>query len=89
MVAETGPDGQACIRVIDSGIGIARGDLDRILHPFTQIDGSLERRYEGTGLGLYLTQSIVLAHGGGMDVTSELGAGTVVTLTFPPVVLST
>ncbi|MBT3396768.1 MAG: HAMP domain-containing histidine kinase, partial [Alphaproteobacteria bacterium] len=88
LVAETGPDGQARIQIKDTGIGIAESDLDRILHPFTQLDGSLQRQYEGTGLGLYLTNSIAEAHGGSMTVNSELGVGTTVTLIFPPVSLN-
>jgi signal transduction histidine kinase len=88
LVAETGTDGQARIQINDSGIGIAEGDLDRILHPFTHLDGSLQRQYEGTGLGLYLTNSIAEAHGGTMTVESEMGVGTTVTLIFPPVSLN-
>ena len=87
-MAETGTDGQARIQINDSGIGIAEGDLDRILHPFTHLDGSLQRQYEGTGLGLYLTNSIAEAHGGTMTVESEMGVGTTVTLIFPPVSLN-
>ncbi len=88
LIAEGSPEGGAMIRVRDTGIGIAPDDVEKVLKPFTQVDGSHQRRYEGTGLGLYLTKSIAQAHGGDVKVESELGTGTTVTLIFPPVALS-
>ena len=87
LMAEVSPEGGAMIRVRDTGIGIAPDDIHRILQPFTQVDGSHQRRYEGTGLGLYLTKSIAQAHGSDVGVESELGVGTTVTLIFPPTAL--
>ncbi len=52
------------IRVADTGIGIKAQDLERIFNPFEQADGSMTRRYEGTGLGLALTRRFVEMHGG-------------------------
>src|SRR5258706_15156374 len=46
------PDGQFALSVVDTGIGIAPHDLERIREPFTQVDSGLGRRHEGTGLGL-------------------------------------
>ncbi len=52
------------VSVSDTGIGLRAGDLKRIFRPFEQADGSLSRRYEGTGLGLSLTKKLVELHGG-------------------------
>ena len=70
-------------QVIDSGIGIALADIPKILAPFQQIESDLNRSYEGTGLGLPLTKSFVELHGGSLDLQSEVGAGTTVTVRFP------
>jgi len=69
--------------VEDTGVGIAPENLDRIFHPFTQIDGALNRQYEGTGLGLTLIKQIVSLHGGEVSVSSELGTGSCFRFTLP------
>ena len=79
----SGPDDPMAISIEDTGIGIAPNDIPRALMPFAQIDSQLSRRYEGTGLGLPLTKSLVELHGGTLELESELGAGTTVTVTFP------
>jgi len=61
------------ISVTDTGIGIKREDLDRIFNPFEQMDSSASRKYQGTGLGLSLTRSLVELHGGRIWVESEGG----------------
>lgn len=71
------------MRVIDTGIGIAPADIPKALSPFVQIDSTLSRKYEGTGLGLPLTKALVELHGGSLDLESEIGAGTTVTVRFP------
>ncbi len=53
-----------CLRVRDTGIGLDATDMDRIFRPFEQVDHSSERRYEGVGLGLSLSQQLVTLHGG-------------------------
>jgi len=70
-------------QVIDTGIGIAFEDIPKALTPFQQIDSGLNRRHEGTGLGLPLTKSLVEMHGGYLDLQSEVGVGTTVTVRFP------
>ena len=80
---ELAPDGQATIRVSDTGIGIKAQDLRRLMQPFQQVDGSSARRHEGTGLGLSLAKAMTELHDGTLDLQSEFGAGTVVTLAFP------
>ena len=53
------------------------------MEPFGQADGSLNRRYEGSGLGLPLTKALVELHEGRFEIDSAEGVGTTVTLTFP------
>ncbi len=66
------------ITVADSGLGIATEDLPHVWKRFYRADGS--RSTPGTGLGLSLVQSIILAHGGKIDITSQESAGTQVTV---------
>ena len=75
---------QFSISVSDSGIGISKSDLERVLQPFEQADNNLNRRHEGTGLGLTLVRSMVEIHGGTFKLESEVGIGTTATLVFPP-----
>ena len=72
-------------RVIDSGIGMSKSQIDRLFQPFVQADSSIQRRYGGTGLGLVISQQLVNQMGGQLQVTSELGVGSVFefTLDFP------
>jgi signal transduction histidine kinase len=72
------------LSVADTGIGIAEHDLPKIFDPFFQADGGLDRRFEGSGLGLTLTKAIVELHGGTIELESRLGEGTVATVRFPP-----
>ena len=71
------------LRVSDTGIGIAESDIPLALERFGQIDSDLSRKYEGTGLGLPLSKCLMEHHGGTLEIESELGRGTTVTLTFP------
>jgi signal transduction histidine kinase len=76
-------NGDLVITVKDTGIGIAKADLVRVFEPFIQLDSSLARKYEGTGLGLALSQRWVHLHGGTLVLESELGAGTAAKVRFP------
>jgi len=69
--------------VIDNGIGIVLEDLRQLFIPFAQVDSSLTREYEGTGLGLALVQKLTDLHGGSVDVESELGKGSRFTINLP------
>ena len=53
------------------------------MEPFGQVDSSLARRYEGTGLGMSLSKSLVELHGGSLDIESGVGVGTKVTVRLP------
>ncbi len=72
------------VTVVDTGIGIAPQDLKRVLEPFVQVDSSLSRRHQGTGLGLPAVKGIMELHHGTIELQSTAGAGTAVTITFPP-----
>ncbi|WP_370574337.1 PAS domain S-box protein, partial [Methanomethylovorans sp.] len=61
--------------VRDNGIGIAKESLDKIFDPFIQIDGSISRKYGGTGMGLALVKRFVELHGGSIHIESKLGKG--------------
>ena len=69
--------------VIAPGLGIASEALVNIGRPFWQADGALSRKHDGVGLGLALTKRLLQLHDGGLDVRSELGIGTTVTLRLP------
>jgi PAS domain S-box-containing protein len=71
------------IAVIDHGIGIAEHDIPKALAPFTQIDGTLSRAHEGTGLGLPLAKHLTELHGGILTIESTPGVGTTVYVDLP------
>jgi len=71
------------IEVVDTGIGIKPEDQARIFQAFTQVDGSLARQYQGTGLGLALVRKFLEMHGGEVTVESRPGAGSRFTVHIP------
>ena len=71
------------LSVKDSGIGIKLEDMDRIFSEFEQVDSSLSRKYEGTGLGLALTKRLIELHGGEIFVESQEGTGSTFTIVMP------
>lgn len=72
------------IQVADTGVGIPMDDLPRIFERFYQVDKSRQRRQrDGVGLGLAISQQIIEAHGGTLNVTSQVGAGTTFTILLP------
>jgi signal transduction histidine kinase len=77
------PNDGYLLQVADTGIGIALADIPKVLSPFQQIDSDLDRKYQGTGLGLPLTKALAELHGGSLDLQSEIGIGTTVTVRFP------
>jgi signal transduction histidine kinase len=81
--AELVADGDLNLSVLDTGIGMAPEDIPRAMAPFGQLEGALERRHEGTGLGLYLTRRLIGLHGGSLVLESRKGEGTRATVRFP------
>ena len=74
---------EIAVSVSDTGIGMDPEDVDVAFQPFAQVDNRLERRYEGTGLGLPLTKALVDLHRGAIRIDSARGHGTRITITFP------
>ncbi|HET9392448.1 MAG TPA: ATP-binding protein [Candidatus Rubrimentiphilum sp.] len=71
------------IAIADTGIGISAQDQARLFEAFEQLDTSSTRRFEGTGLGLYLSQQLAALIGGSLNVQSEPRKGSTFTLTVP------
>jgi signal transduction histidine kinase len=76
-------DGGLLIYVRDTGIGIPGQEIDRVFEPFTQIESTLSRRFQGAGLGLYMSRALVAGHGGTLALRSELGKGTIAEIRLP------
>lgn len=83
----TQPDQQRTPRVVftitDTGVGIPTEKVPGLFHPFTQLDGSFSRKYEGAGLGLAIVGRLVKMLDGNIDVQSTVGAGTTVRVELP------
>lgn len=75
--------GRFMVTVSDTGTGISKADQAKIFQPFTQLDSSLVRKYEGTGLGLPLTKRLVELHEGELKLKSKPGVGTTITVSIP------
>jgi signal transduction histidine kinase/HAMP domain-containing protein len=82
-LAADAADGCVSVTVADTGIGMDADDVKIAFQPFGQVDNRLERRYEGTGLGLPLTKALVELHNGTIVIDSARGKGTRVTISFP------
>jgi signal transduction histidine kinase len=83
IIGKLDPSGDFLLQVADTGIGIAPEHIATALAPFGQVDGKLNRKYEGTGLGLPLTRAMVELHDGTLSIDSRLRHGTVVTVRLP------
>jgi signal transduction histidine kinase len=75
--------GELVLTVVDTGIGMRPENIPIALEPFRQIDGSLSRQHQGTGLGLPLAKRLTELHGGTLEITSEPGEGTCVAVRLP------
>jgi signal transduction histidine kinase len=72
-----------CFSIKDTGIGIAADDMDKVFEAFRQIDSSVARRAEGTGLGMPISYRLVSLHGGELWVESQVGQGSAFSFTIP------
>lgn len=71
------------LSVTDNGIGMSEEDMSRLFVPFAQVDGSITRKFGGSGLGLVISESIIKAMGGTISVSSQRDMGTTFTCAFP------
>lgn len=76
-------NGNKTLSVADDGIGIPEKDIDRIFERFYRVDKSHSKETGGTGLGLSIVKHCVMLHGGEIQVSSKLGVGTTITISFP------
>lgn len=84
-VSVTSPDGKIAIRVSDNGIGVPQEDLSHIFERFYRVEKSRTSETGGTGLGLAIARELIEAHGGTIEMQSNLGEGSTVTITLPAV----
>ena len=77
------PSGKLLIRVSDSGVGISGQDLSAVFGQFVRARTDYVAKQEGTGLGLAICKTFVELHGGGIDIDSTLGQGTMVSIMLP------
>jgi CheY-like chemotaxis protein len=78
---------QLILKIEDTGIGISEENQTRVFDAFTQSEGQSTRKYGGTGLGLTITRRLTEILGGQVQLTSELGKGSIFTFTFPSVAI--
>jgi signal transduction histidine kinase len=83
IAAHMSPAGEIAFTVADTGVGMTPVEIKKALSPFGQVDSSLARKHEGTGLGLPLARSMTEVHGGTFAIESEEGKGTTATVTMP------
>ena len=83
VVLEVHSTGEVSLEVIDSGVGIAPEDMQRVLRPFEQVEGAMARQNGGTGLGLPYSEKITEIHGGSLTLQSAVGDGTRCQITLP------
>ena len=82
-VSVTAADGRAVLVVADTGVGIPARDRGRVFERFYRVDRARSRETGGTGLGLSIVKHVAENHGGDVDVTSALGAGSTFTVRLP------
>lgn len=76
-------DGSARVTVKDKGIGMTEAEAEAAVHPFRQVDERVERKYQGSGLGLSIVSKLIESHRGRLEIVSRPGEGTEVSLYFP------
>ncbi len=83
VAADMQENNDLTLSVSDTGIGIAPEQIDFVVQPFSQVDSSLQRQFEGSGLGLFLSTTMAELQGATQKITSKLGEGTRVEIRFP------
>ncbi len=73
----------AVVRIVDTGIGIPTQDIEKLARPFEQVENQFTKTKSGSGLGLAISKSLVELHGGALEISSEVGAGTTVVIRLP------
>jgi len=76
-------DAYTIVSVSDTGIGVPKDEIQRLGERFYRVDRSRSRDLGGTGLGLSIVKHLMIAHGGKMEIESQLGRGTKISLFFP------
>ncbi len=76
-------DGNVCIEVADTGIGIPTRYTDRVFERFFRVDQARSRESGGTGLGLSIVRNVARAHGGSVSASSQVGIGTTMSMCLP------
>ncbi|MFA7394777.1 MAG: ATP-binding protein, partial [Pigmentiphaga sp.] len=71
------------LRVADTGVGVPKSEISRLGERFYRVDKTRSRELGGTGLGLSIVKHLMQAHQGKMEIESQLGQGTTVSLYFP------
>ena len=83
LVLSSAEDGTARLSVKDRGIGMTEAEAEAAVRPFRQVDERMERKYEGSGLGLSIVNKLIESHHGHLAIVSTPGEGTEVSLFFP------
>lgn len=81
--AEVEASGALRLSVTDTGVGLDESEIERAMSPFGVLDGKLNKSTSGIGLGLSLVQALMKLHGGRLEIFSQKGIGTTVSLVFP------
>jgi signal transduction histidine kinase len=84
VAAADEPDGGMVLTVADNGIGMSEAEIAVALQPFGQVENTLSRSFNGTGLGLPLARRLIELHGGELRLSSVKGEGTEVSVRLPP-----
>ncbi|MBC8268014.1 MAG: MCP four helix bundle domain-containing protein [Rhodospirillaceae bacterium] len=84
LTAALTEDNQHIFTITDTGVGMDKEGLEKAMSKFGQVDSGLNRKYEGTGLGLPLTRGLIQLHDGDFQIDSQTGKGTIATVRFPP-----
>ena len=85
IIAADETDAYSVVSIIDTGIGVPQDEIQRLGERFYRVDKTRSRDLGGTGLGLSIVKHLMIAHGGRMEIESQLGRGTKVSLFFPVV----